>query len=179
MVPYEGATEGVRIQNPGKPASKYADVDLSDNDDQWWRGRKCVGLAFTQMESCSSIQHMIDAPSLQQQAGIVSSLHHCRPQPQEHPKPLGTTCPWERPPSLNHQQFTSPFQSGHLPFPSLLLISSFFTQSHRPDQYLILDDSTLYFTVISFCTAQNQMKKQLSYVFEKKKSNEKNILYCT
>ena len=36
MVPYEGATEGVRIQNPGKPASKYADVDLSDNDDQWW-----------------------------------------------------------------------------------------------------------------------------------------------
>jgi len=41
MVPYEGATEGVRIQNPGKPASKYADVDLSDNDDQWWRGRQC------------------------------------------------------------------------------------------------------------------------------------------
>ena len=106
MVPYEGATEGVRIQNPGKPASKYADVDLSDNDDQWWRGRKCVGLAFTQMESCSSIQHMIDAPSLQQQAGIVSSLHHCRPQPQEHPKPLGTTCPWERPPSLNHHHIT-------------------------------------------------------------------------
>ena len=90
---------------------------------------------------------------------------------------LGTTCPWERPPSLNHQQFTSPFQSGHLPFPSL---GKFILHTKSPsDQYLILDNSTLYFTVISFCTAQNQMKKQLSCVFEKKKSNEKNILYCT
>jgi len=58
-----------------------------------------------------------------------------------------------------------------LPFPSL---DKFILHTKSPsDQYLILDNSTLYFTVISFCTAQNQMKKQLSYVFEKNKSNEK------
>ena len=46
MVPYEGATEGVRIQNPGKPASKYVDVDLSDNDDQWWQAMPHHVLAY-------------------------------------------------------------------------------------------------------------------------------------
>jgi len=104
MVPYEGATEGVRIQNPGKPPST---LTLTYQITMTSGGRQCRIMFWpTQMESCSSIQHMIDAPSLQQQAGIVSSLHHCRPQPQEHPKPLGTTCPWERPPSLNHHHIT-------------------------------------------------------------------------
>jgi len=102
--------------NPeSRQGSKYVDLDLSDNDDQWWQATAMPHhhvLAFhfiTQMRvmlihSIHPTQtHDALPPCANQHSsrrrGIVSSRRR---------RTIGTTCPWERrAPSLNHHHHNS------------------------------------------------------------------------
>ena len=102
--------------NPeSRQGSKYVDLDLSDNDDQWWQATAMPHhhvLAFhfiTQMRVM--LIHSIHPTQTHDALPPCAYQHSSRRRgivSRRRRRTIGTTCPWERrAPSLNHHHHNS------------------------------------------------------------------------